>query len=443
MKTIKHVKDRKTLKMVGLKITGKKKWIVAGIAVILLIIVLIFLFQKKNPASGQTMRIQTANVETGTVSNTIVGTGTLELDVSEEIKIPSEIIIEEVNVESGDYVSKGDVLAKVDETSVLDVMGNIQDEIANLDEEITDCKNGTDTETMKATVSGTVAKIYGKSGENALDSIADYGAVLTITASDTGETIEITDGTGTISSIRVSTGETVSVGYTLYKISNDEDSEKYKQLISERKELTSLVKELASLAKTGKIKATQDGILGSVNVEGTGSKTTESSSSGSNTNAGSSNVSSTNASITSANAISLSTMSMTRNMTASTVAMVLESEGTVSSEEETSSSTELRIRPRKLSQQLKMRKVQRRRQSRKNKKRQPRKNKSQQPRIIKKPQPRRNRKQRPRNSRTRHRLEIPVPERQRLGAVHQQLQREVRVEVQRILLRKRQLWELH
>lgn len=347
MKTTKHVEDINIRKMAGLKIKGKKierkkvkkKWIIAGITVILLIIVLIILFQKKNPASGQTMRIQTANVETGTVSNTIVGTGTLELDVSEEIKIPSEIIIEEVNVESGDHVSKGDVLAKVDEASVLDAMGNIQDEIANLDEEITDCKNGTDTETIKATVSGTVAKIYGKSGENALDSIADHGAVLTITASDTGETIEITDGTGIISSIGVSTGETVSVGDTLYKISNDEDSEKYKQLISERKELTSLVKELASLAKTGKIKATQDGILGSVNVEGTGSKTTDSSSSGSNTTAGSSNVSSTNASITPANAISLSTMSMTGNMTASTVAMVLGSESTVSSEEETSSST--------------------------------------------------------------------------------------------------------
>lgn len=119
MKKTKNVENKSKIKMAGLKLkgiktkgkNGKKKWIIAGIVILLLIIVLIFFFKKKSPASSQTMSIQTATVETGTVSNTIVGTGTLELDVSEEINIPSDIVIEEVNVESGDSVSKGDVLA--------------------------------------------------------------------------------------------------------------------------------------------------------------------------------------------------------------------------------------------------------------------------------------------------------------------------------------------
>ncbi|MFR1113292.1 MAG: biotin/lipoyl-binding protein, partial [Blautia sp.] len=120
------------------KLSVKKKVLATMATVILLAAAVWGIFRNQSAETGgQNERIvQEATAKTGTVSNTIVGTGNLESDDSISIKIPSGIIIDQVNVESGDQVEKGDVLAVADEASVTGAIESVQEEIEELDEKI-------------------------------------------------------------------------------------------------------------------------------------------------------------------------------------------------------------------------------------------------------------------------------------------------------------------
>ena len=163
--------------------------------------------------------LQETKAKTSDISNTIVGTGNLELDDSDKITIPSDIEIKEVLVESGDSVSKGDVLATVESASVVSAIEELQDEIDEIDEEIRDNSDETVTETIKAKVAGRVKKIYVQKGDDAGNSITENGALMLLSldgkmavsldgVSDVSKeeevTVTLSDGTtkaGTIESV--------------------------------------------------------------------------------------------------------------------------------------------------------------------------------------------------------------------------------------------------
>ncbi len=136
---------------------------------------------KGTPAKGgqeQKSAVQETQAQTGSISNTIVGTGNLELQEGDTITIPSGIIVEEVKVENGDSVSKGDVLAEVNAASVLRAMESVQEQIDALDEEIEESKDDTDAETIKSKVEGRVKKIFVQEGQDITDCMAEQGALM-------------------------------------------------------------------------------------------------------------------------------------------------------------------------------------------------------------------------------------------------------------------------
>lgn len=124
------------------------------------------------------MSVQETQAKTGTISNTIVGTGNLENNDAGSITIPSGIVIEEVRVESGDHVSAGDVLAVVDQKSVLSAMEGIQEKIEELDEEIDESKDESDTQTLTARVDGRVKKIYIQEEQDVAGCMLENGALM-------------------------------------------------------------------------------------------------------------------------------------------------------------------------------------------------------------------------------------------------------------------------
>ena len=85
------------------------------------------------PVQNVTAQAQSAEAKKGNLSKTIVGNGNLELAEAEDQDAPSGLEISEVMVESGDEVKEGDVLAVVDESSILEAMEQVQDEISQLD----------------------------------------------------------------------------------------------------------------------------------------------------------------------------------------------------------------------------------------------------------------------------------------------------------------------
>ena len=119
-------------------------------------------------------------VQTGNLSTTVVGTGTLKNDTANAVKIPDGITVDEVMVESGDAVKAGEVLAIVNQASVTKTLSQIQDELAELDEEINDTKGDKESAYIKTYIAGRVKKIYAETGENASAVMQEKGSLLVL-----------------------------------------------------------------------------------------------------------------------------------------------------------------------------------------------------------------------------------------------------------------------
>lgn len=155
--------------------------------------------------------VQEASAASGHIANTITGTGSLEADDSDTVKIPSGIMIKEVKVESGDAVSKGDVLAVVEETSVLGAMEEVQEQIEETEEDMNECKSDTETQEVTAKVSGRIKKNYVQESSDVAQSMVDNGALMLLSldgkmAADftgvsgvaAGDTVTVTLSDGTV-----------------------------------------------------------------------------------------------------------------------------------------------------------------------------------------------------------------------------------------------------
>lgn len=129
-------------------------------------------------AATKTDNVQQTEVKKGSISNTITGTGNLELDDAEAVTIPSGLTIEDVLVESGDYVSAGTVLANVDSMSVQTAMDEIQSELKELDEKIHTCQEDEDENTVVSSVSGRVKAVYVEEGSDVTDIMTEKGALM-------------------------------------------------------------------------------------------------------------------------------------------------------------------------------------------------------------------------------------------------------------------------
>ncbi len=228
-------------------------------------------------AVAQDVPIQEVQAQIGTISDTIVGTGNLQYEEGTSITIPSGIVVDTVNVEENEYVSKGDVLAVVNQVSVLRAMEDVQDELDELDEQIDDSKDDTDSQSVTAKTEGTVKKIYVQEGQDISDCMMEQGAllILSIDGSADGEEEEdelaVTAASGTVEEICVSEGENVYAGTTLLKVATAGQSLEYQEQMASRKELAQKLQNLIALSKSGVITAETDGIIKSVNISAEGS----------------------------------------------------------------------------------------------------------------------------------------------------------------------------
>lgn len=154
-------------------------------------------------AQGTPKAVST-EVESGSISTTVVGTGTLQNDTAGAVKIPAGLTMEEVLVESGDAVQEGDVLAKVNAASVLKALSEAQEELKELDGEINEAKDEKESEYVKTYIAGRVKKIYAETGKSVLSVMEKKGALLVLSI-DGRMAVELTDVSG------VSAGDTVTV----------------------------------------------------------------------------------------------------------------------------------------------------------------------------------------------------------------------------------------
>ena len=95
----------------------KKSIIYIGSAVIVLAAG--FLIYKSVTKTKQTVSIETAKVERGTISNSVTATGTLEAVKTVEVGTQVSGVIEKLFVDFNSEVKKGQLLAQLDETPLM------------------------------------------------------------------------------------------------------------------------------------------------------------------------------------------------------------------------------------------------------------------------------------------------------------------------------------
>ncbi len=171
------------------------------------VFVLRYIVSKQYGASQDT-EIQTGTAELGSISTTVSGSGNLEDEDVEAIEIPATVEIEDVVVETGDTVAEGDLLARVEMSTVVSSMSELQTRLDSLDEQLEDASEDSVDSTLKASVTGRIKKIYAAEGDDVATVMYEHGALAVMSldgymavdidpeALNAGDAVYITDSDG-------------------------------------------------------------------------------------------------------------------------------------------------------------------------------------------------------------------------------------------------------
>lgn len=167
------------------EVTGnrkKKRKIKGTIAVVLVIVVVagaVFSFRNKGrKAQASGSKIMESKVQTGNLSQTVEGTGTLTNADSSDLKIPVGIKIKKVKVSEGDEVKKGDTLATVDKTSLQAALAQTQEELDDINKQLGDEADSDTSKYIEASADGRVKKIYASKNMEVANTILEQGALM-------------------------------------------------------------------------------------------------------------------------------------------------------------------------------------------------------------------------------------------------------------------------
>ncbi len=118
-----------------------------------------------------------ATVTRGSISTTVSGSGNLAEEDVEEVLLHSGVEVEEVLVEVGDRISQGDLLARVDMSTVLAAMADVQDQLDALDEKIRDASGDEVDDVIRSALAGRIMKIYAQKGDDVSSVMYEHGAL--------------------------------------------------------------------------------------------------------------------------------------------------------------------------------------------------------------------------------------------------------------------------
>ena len=152
------------------------------------------------------------DVTTGTISTVVSGSGSLtDVDLT-AITVPDGVEITEVLVKTNDTVAEGDILATVDMASVMSAMADLQAEIEELDEQLSDTEDDEASDVIYAGVSGRVKAIFAEANDEVVDVMYEHGA-LALLSLDGYMAVDIESDTlaaGDTVTVKLSDGDTVT-----------------------------------------------------------------------------------------------------------------------------------------------------------------------------------------------------------------------------------------
>ena len=113
-----------------------RRGIAGGVCVVVLAAAGFAVYSKGADKSESQETVQSAEAGKGSISTTVVGTGTLENGIATDVVVPTGVKVKEVLVSSGDTVTEGQVLATLDEASIASELLEVKENIETVEEEI-------------------------------------------------------------------------------------------------------------------------------------------------------------------------------------------------------------------------------------------------------------------------------------------------------------------
>ena len=167
----------KNKKMRRRKVIRTVLMIIGILAIILVATVIILTKKVEKRFAAAAAEVQTHVVATGTIHTIVSGSGVLTEEDLEEISVPSGVEVNEVMVDAGDAVRKGDLLATVDMATVMTSLSSLQDQMNQLDKSINAAKGEEAGTQITAGVSGRVKILYAQENMDVSLCMAEHGAL--------------------------------------------------------------------------------------------------------------------------------------------------------------------------------------------------------------------------------------------------------------------------
>lgn len=151
--------------------------VIAVIAVILVAVVSFLTKRVQTQFAIPGNEVLSAATERGTIRTKVSGSGNLEQVDQDEIVLPAGVEVTEVMASAGDTVAKGDLLATVDMSTVMTALADLQEELDDLDDDISSATGDKASSSITAGVAGRVKIIYGEKDMDVSSCMAQNGAL--------------------------------------------------------------------------------------------------------------------------------------------------------------------------------------------------------------------------------------------------------------------------
>ena len=220
-------KDDALFEALGKSKKRKKRKIIITVVSIVLILAIIaivgvgFLQRRvREQFASNKGEVLSYDVTTGSISTVVSGSGSLtDVDLN-TITVPEGVEITEFKVKRNQTIAKGDILATVDMASVISAMADLQAQIEDLDEQLSEAEDDAASTRIKAGVTGRVKAIFGEAGKSVADVMYEHGALMLLSldgymaidietnalAVGDGVTVKLSDGEETTGTVEYAVG---------------------------------------------------------------------------------------------------------------------------------------------------------------------------------------------------------------------------------------------
>lgn len=158
----------------------KNKYFYAALVLLALVVLIALLPSGRGDESGVQVveEVLSAQAETGELTSKLNYSGTIADTDSSTLSLAGSVTVEQWQVQAGDYVQAGQVLAAIDKSSALAAIAQLDELTQQLDSAIETSRSDALSTTVSAPVAGRVKAIFAQSGQSVTDVVGEKGALL-------------------------------------------------------------------------------------------------------------------------------------------------------------------------------------------------------------------------------------------------------------------------